>query len=349
MYLTVTIDTEEDNWGEYQRSSYSVENLKRIPKLQQLFIAHGVRPTYLMSYPVATSPLGVEILAPCQEAALCEIGSHLHPWNTPPIAEARTAFNSYLCNLDASLQYRKMTTLHKAITARFGVMPTSFRTGRWGFSDDVAKNLIALGYTIDTSISPASDWSEYEGPDYSERSHEPFLFRMGDSARQPGGSLLEIPATIGFVQNHRALATSIYWTIVRRVPRGKMILSALSKLRVLNHVALSPETHSASQMIRLATALLKRGTRVINMFFHSPSLLENCSPFVRTPADVEDFIARIGTFLAFARSAGLRSVTMSELRPVDVGASTVKVLPAGRGDSAACQDTHLFTDARVVQ
>jgi hypothetical protein len=79
-------------------------------------------------------------------------------------------------------------------------------------------------------------------------------------------------------------------------------------------------------MIRLTAALMKRGTKVINMFFHSPSLLEGCSPFVRTEADVTGFLARIDQFLEFAQSAGLRSVTMSELRPDDVGASGVRVL-----------------------
>jgi hypothetical protein len=62
------------------------------------------------------------------------------------------------------------------------------------------------------------------------------------------------------------------------------------------------------------------------MFFHSPTLLPACTPFVRSEADVTDFLGRIDGFLAFAQSAGLRSVTMSELRAADVGASRVKVL-----------------------
>ena len=84
-------------------------------------------------------------------------------------------------------------------------------------------------------------------------------------------------------------------------------------------------------MIRLTAALMKQGTKVINMFFHSPSLLEKCSPFVRTEAELASFLARIDQFLAFAQSAGLRSVTMSELRAADVGASTVRVLEPSTG------------------
>jgi hypothetical protein len=77
-------------------------------------------------------------------------------------------------------------------------------------------------------------------------------------------------------------------------------------------------------MIRLADTLLRRGARALNMFFHSPTLLEGCSPFTRTPADVSAFIARIDEFLAFAQKAGLRPVTMSELSS---GALSVPGLP----------------------
>lgn len=340
MYLTITIDTEEDNWGEYDRSSYTVENIARIPRLQDVFIRRGIRPTYLISYPVATDPTAIDILGNYRKSGLCEIGTHPHPWNTPPLHETRTTFNSYISNLSPGLQYRKIRTLHEAILKNFDVAPKSYRSGRWGFNEEVARNLIRLGYSVDTSISPASDWSEYEGIDYSGSSLDPFVYRMEDLAAERGGSLLEVPATIGFVQTSRRIANSAYWTIKRKLPAGNKILAALSRLRVLNHVCISPETHDASHMIRLTAALMKRGTKVINMFFHSPSLLEGCSPFVRTGADVTAFLSRIDQFLEFAQSAGLRSVTMSELRPEDVGVSGVTVLGPSHRTLRAISKVH---------
>ena len=79
-------------------------------------------------------------------------------------------------------------------------------------------------------------------------------------------------------------------------------------------------------MICLTNALLRRGTRIINMFFHSPTLLEGCSPFVRTAADAASFLSRIDHYLAFATAAGLRPVTMSEVDAASVGATEVKLL-----------------------
>ena len=322
VYLTVTIDTEEDNWGEYQRPLYTVENLRRIPVLQQLFADRGVRPTYLISYPVATSAMAVDILGPYRQQGACEIGTHPHPWNTPPLSETRTASNSYISNLPTTLQYEKIRTLHEAITAAFG-SPTTYRSGRWGFSDDVARHLIKLGYTVDTSISPASDWTEFEGPDYSKRTLTPFVYRMDSDAGR--GSLLEVPATIDFVQNQRSVASTAYWNL-RKVPAGRRALAVLARLGLVNNVAISPETNDAAQMIRLTKALLRRGTRIINMFFHSPTLLEGCSPFVRNAADAAAFLSRIDNYLAFATAAGLRPVTMSDVDAASVGATEVKLL-----------------------
>lgn len=37
MKLVVTIDTEEDTWGKYLPDGYTLENIRRIPALQDLF------------------------------------------------------------------------------------------------------------------------------------------------------------------------------------------------------------------------------------------------------------------------------------------------------------------------
>jgi len=330
MYLTVTVDTEEDNWGEYNRASYSTENLRRIPSLQRIFDDRGVRPTYLISYPVATDPAAVGILSSIAEQGLCEIGSHPHPWNTPPIDEEKTPYNSYINHLPVRLQYQKLKTLHDTIVGNFGIVPTTCRSGRWGFSEDIARHLIALGYTVDTSISARLDWRRYQGPDFSAWSCEPFTYQVCDD--DEAVSLLEVPATVEWVRSAREISLSPYRG-VGSIPRSDWILSALSRLGLVDLVCMSPEIDTPERMIRLTETLQKRGAKVINVFFHSPSLLEGCSPFVTTTADLRAFLDRIDRFLAFAQSAGLRSVTMSELPKTGIGAANVKILPTHPGVS----------------
>ena len=330
MYLTITVDTEEDNWGEFARSSYTVQNLRRIPRIQELFERYGVRPAYLVSYPVATSAEGVDILGPYLEAGTCEIGAHPHPCNTPPLEEEPTEINSYICNLPSSLQYRKIETLTNAIESHFGVRPTTYRSGRWGFSEGIAKHLIRLGYTVDTSVFPVWNWNP--GPDFTEFSHEPFIYEE-ESDSNGAHRLLEIPATVDFLQSRRDLAKSVFHSI-DRMPIGGVVLSGLKRLGALNRVCLSPEVAEVSDMVTLANTIAKRGGQVINFFFHSPTLLEGCTPFTRTPADVADFVARIEGFLSFARSAGFIPATPSCLTATDVGALRVRTIsPVG---SSSC-------------
>jgi hypothetical protein len=205
---------------------------------------------------------------------------------------------------------RKIKTLHDTITRNFGTVPRSYRSGRWGFSDAVARNLISLGYSVDTSIAPLTDWSDGGGPDYSERWPEPFVYASKGAG---GGVLLEVPATIDFLQHSRRVAAAAHRWVRRSMPLGDKMFAGLARLNILNYVWLSPETHTASQMNRLIAASAGRGCQVVNMFFHSPSLLEGCSPFVRTAIQVDAFLTRIDAVLQFASSIGLRPVTMSEL------------------------------------
>jgi peptidoglycan/xylan/chitin deacetylase (PgdA/CDA1 family) len=340
VYLAITIDTEEDNWAELKRPSYTVKNVGRIPALQDIFVRYGVRPTYLISHPVATDPKSIEILGGYQSCGLCEIGTHPHPWNTPPVLEDRTAFNSFMSNLPPALQFEKIKTLTETIETNFGSRPTVYRSGRWGFSDDVARHLVQLGYAVDTSIYPTWDWRPSGGPDFTSRGYEPFVYRVEGAT---GGTLFEVPPTIDFIQTPRRVAQAASRAI-RRLPAGDRIAGVLDRLGLLNHLALSPEINDAPQMIRLADTLLHRGARVMNMFFHSPTLLEGCSPFAKTTADVAVFVRRIESFLEFAQSAGLRSVTMSELTPAIVanGSKIVTTTRLSRSLSSGNIGPHWF-------
>ncbi|MGH7411514.1 MAG: polysaccharide deacetylase family protein, partial [Candidatus Methylomirabilis sp.] len=134
MKLVVTIDTEEDNWGNFAASRSSLGNIERIPALQELFDHFAVTPTYLITYPVATDERAVSVLRAILQRGRCEIGAHCHPWNTPPLEEQASGPNSMLCNLPGDLQYAKMKSLHETIRRHFGVAPLSFRSGRFGYN-----------------------------------------------------------------------------------------------------------------------------------------------------------------------------------------------------------------------
>ncbi len=317
MRLAVTIDTEEDNWGDYTNTSYSVENIKRIPSLQKIFNEYNVIPTYLVTYPVATNRESVEILKAIHREGMCEIGMHCHPWSTPPFEEERIPYNSMLCNLPYDLQQKKMSALHVAIEKNFGIRPKSFRAGRWGYNGDTAMVLKELGYRVDTSVTPFIDWSEDHGPDFSQISPEPYRFKapkIFESRRD--GDLTEIPATIGYLKGNFGLCNSVDRLLSSTLGKMFRLKGLLSKAGLLNKVLLSPEGAGADQMIFLTRVLMKKKYEVLNMFLHSTSLQMGLSFLVKTKEDELRFLNSIREYLTFAREAGIRAITLSEAADV---------------------------------
>lgn len=311
MKLVITIDTEEDNWGQYNSLSHDLQNIERIGTLQQLFDRFAVKPTYLVTYPVASGKNAVSLLKGIMEEDKCEIGSHCHPWNTPPFEEQKNDRNSMLCNLPAELQVKKIHNLHQIISDQFGLAPTSFRAGRWGFGDDTVPILRETGYKVDSSILAYQDWRDHDGPDYSNISPGIFLHPQQKTGNN-GSSLLELPASAGFTRNNFSICERM-WRFTETKPM--QILHAkgiLSQLGILNKVWLSPETSTASEMIRLTKTMMNQGYHVANMFFHSTALMAGLSPFVKNRDEELKFIQRIEDFLIFTRHAGIESIKLSD-------------------------------------
>src|SRR3990170_294316 len=310
MYLAITIDVEEDNWSSYD-SSPVLSNIPKLLELQKLSDSYEVKPTYLITYPVVSDRNSVSILRKILEDDGCEIGAHLHPWNTPPYDEEKTVENTMLYNLEKDIQYRKMESLHEKIVENFGMEPVTFRSGRWGFGPAVAENMHKLGYKVDTSVSPYISWEKCHGPDFSDRSPMPQLLYM-DYDKNPGAYILEVPATIGFLQGNFELCNSIYRKISGSKLKYFRLRGILDRLNLLNKVWLSPEPDSAESMIRLAETMMKKNYQILNMFFHSPSLRHGLTHFTRTREEETELIRRIEKFLEFAKASNIKSIKLSE-------------------------------------
>lgn len=313
MKLVITIDTEEDNWGDYRSSGYTLENIGRIPRLQDLFDRFDVKPTYLVTYPVANNEKALAMLKGIANTGRCEIGAHCHPWNTPPFEEERTARNSMLCNLPSDLQYRKLRRQHQEIEQNFRVSSVSFRAGRWGYNQSVSSNLIRLKYKVDTSVTAYTDWSIYCGPDFSNIPPSPYTISAnGCLTMDDEKHLTEIPATVGYIQPNFSICNYSHKTLTGKPWSLLKMHAVLSRANLLNKVSLSPELANSRDMIRLTETMISKGFPVINMFFHSTSLMAGLSPFVKTKKDESAFFRRIREFISYSKNRRIESVTLSE-------------------------------------
>jgi hypothetical protein len=191
--LQVVVDTEEEfNWSRpFDRDNVSVTAMQSQYLAQELFAPYGLRPTYVIDYPVATTPDSIAALASFHASGQCQIGAHLHPWVNPPFDETVSSFNSYPGNLPPELERRKLAALTDAITASFGEPPVVYKAGRYGVGAATAAALRALGYLVDLSIVPHSDFSDDGGPNFRGCPGRPYW--IGEA-----GELLEIPLSRGF-------------------------------------------------------------------------------------------------------------------------------------------------------
>jgi hypothetical protein len=313
MHLVVTVDTEEDNWGKYHLSKYSTENIENIIRFQDLCIKYEIKPTYLLTYQVAYQEKSVRILREIAENDLCEIGTHPHPWNTPPYDETRSEENSMLCNLPPDLQYKKIESLHETIIKNFDLFPLSFRGGRWAFNEGVAKIICQMGYKVDTSIIPFFNWAPHYGIDFSRAFPSPYRFSVDNIFKlSSNGELLEVPASVGFNRVNFEMCCRVFNTVTEKPFTYLKIEGILRRLKLLKRITLSPEDTDDGGMIELAKVMLKRNQKILNMFFHSPSLMRGHTPFIKTKSDEKEILRRIESFFLFARESGLKSIKLSD-------------------------------------
>ena len=309
MYFIITIDVEEDNWGDFENKNTSLLHINKLIKLQEIFDRYRIKPTYLLTYPVAIDRNAISILRKIVEDKRCEIGTHLHPFNTPPFEEEKNNYNSMLCNLPKDLQYKKIELLHETIYKSFGVEPVSFRSGRWACDGNVLENLSKLNYIADSSVTPYTNWSSDQGPDYSRISPKAYKILVNSNS---DSYIMEIPATIGYLQAGFDVRNKILRTVSNGGLQKLRIPGILDRMKIINKIWLSPEVTEWEKMVGLAKTMEKEGYEVLNMFFHSPSLMAGCTPFTKTEKEVEEFIHRIEKFLEFAVLNNLPSITLSE-------------------------------------
>ena len=296
-YLLVGIDTEGDNqWDARARASQTFENIYALPKLHALFERHGVRPTYVVTWPVATDERCAETLRYLLLRGNCEIGAHHHAWETPPCAPEDVQRHAYASTLPISRFEAQLAELTDAVARAVGVRPVSYRSGRFGFSSDHVAALEREGYLVESSVAPLFYEAHKGGPDFVDAPLSPY-FLAYDSATRPGSSrVLEIPCSSALDRDLPEALAHAY----ARAPWNYTTRRVLRKLGVARVLWLRPSYASAEEMIGLARRLASRGVPVLNMLFHSSEAIVGGSPYNRTPAELEAFLDRLDRFLTMA-------------------------------------------------
>lgn len=272
--FVITIDTESDNqWN--VNNNQSTENALYIPRFQELCEKYDFKPVYLVDYSMANNNYLVEYLSSCYKRGMCEIGMHLHAWDTPPFVEMdkQKTGRPYLIEYSLDIMEEKIATLDKLLKSKFGETIISHRAGRWAMNDMYFALLKKYGYKIDCSYTPGINWEKVigasqGGADYSNETGVPFF----DSK----SGILEVPATVKKIHYMKQISPK-----------------ELVKLGFGRNVWLRPALFSNKEMLTLVN---KNKSNIDEFMMHSSELMPGGSPYFKAKEDIENLYSRLDQF-----------------------------------------------------
>ncbi len=292
--LMIIIDTEEEfNWSEpFDRRETSVKNIAHQEKAQKIFAKYGIKPTYVIDYPVANQAESIQPLKKLYDNGQCDIGAHLHPWVTPPFTEDVNNYNSFPGNLTYEQEYEKLKILTGTITKNFGFNPTIYKAGRYGVGKNTTAILKKLGYTIDCSVVPNTDFSQHEGPNFSQKNNcTPYWFAEN--------TILEVPLSVDYVGLLSRSGNKLYESIQQNMLIKLKIPGVLSRLGLFERIRLSPEGHTLNELKRLTLSMINQDYKIFCLTYHSSTLMPGASPYVRNTNELDAFLQTIEQYLQF--------------------------------------------------
>jgi glycosyltransferase involved in cell wall biosynthesis len=285
--LYVVVDTEaEFDWSRpLERALTNVGAIDDVERGQAVFDRHGLRPVYVVDYPIASNPGSVMQLKAILDRGGCEIGAHLHPWTTPPYDESMSERNSYPGNLPPALELAKLRNLVELIRTSFGISPLFYKAGRYGFGPGTARALSECGIKVDFSILPGADLRWKDGPDFSLLESVPYW--VGDH------DVLTAPMTRSTIGLLPSLGPWIDRAARRAGLRALPLRPLLARTRIADTITLTPEGVTTEEQIRLINTLLARGTKQFVLHFHSPSLQAGNTSYTPDEGAVARFVASL--------------------------------------------------------
>lgn len=292
--LCVNVDTEEEfQWDKgFSKENTSTKSSRQLPVSHKLFRNYGIKPTYLVDYPIISDPQTTEMLRDWALAEECLIGAQLHPWVNPPYDEVVCVQNSYLGNLNAAQEESKLNVLTQTITEAIGTAPRVYKAGRYGLDMRRSALLVEQGYCVDTSVTPYRSYTGAGGgPDFFGFPSQPFW-------RDARRDILFLPATVEMVGmlrhvGRKRISRHLFSNLASRLHVPGM----LARMGLLERIMLTPEGVNETELLRLLDCMVADGYKMFCFSFHSPTLMVGCTPYTRNESELETFLRRIEVVL----------------------------------------------------
>lgn len=294
--VIITVDTEGDNlWKWDGLTSILTDNVNYIPRFQDLCEEFGFLPTYLTNYEMAMNCNWIEYGKKKSKLGLCEIGMHIHAWNSPPYYQLSKKFsgNPYITEYPNEIIEKKVLEIVKILEERFECPISSCRSGRWATNDAFFSSLVKAGIKVDCSVTPGLDLSKIQGysincgNDYSRYKREVIEIFPG---------LLEVPMTT---------------KVVRCLPRGSIKHKIKSAL-IGTEMWLRPIGKSVRDLVALTESVEQEKVDFIEFMIHSSELMPGGSPYFKNNDDIDESYRIMREYFSYLAKKGYKGEKLSE-------------------------------------
>jgi hypothetical protein len=337
----VTLDTEGDDlWG--RPHQVTTRNAAYVPRFQALCERFGFKPVYLTNFEMAVCDEFVEFGRDALARGACEIGMHLHAWNSPPLVPLTSNdchFQPYLIEYPDDVMREKIRVMTRLLEERFERPMLSHRAGRWAFDRRYAAMLVEEGYRVDCSVAPDMSWRGIRGAprgsggtDYTGFPRQPYWIDPADISKPGRGALLEIPVTVRASLLYRALPWLYRVRLVRRF--AHRLSPGLGWLCPAQPALGGPVGRKLEVMLQVARELRRERVTHLEFVMHSSELMPGGSPYFRTASDIERLYEYLEALFE-GLSGWCRGMTLAEFHGVFRQAA---IEPAGSRASSECPD-----------
>lgn len=299
-YFIITIDTEGDNqWDE--NSKISTKNSLFLPRFQELAEKYSYKPVWLTNYEMVCDDSFVKYMKEKQKNNLCEIGMHLHAWNSPPNVSLNriNKEKDYLIEYDDDIMYEKIKFLTDLLTEKFGIKPVSHRSGRWATNDKYFDIINQMGYLIDCSVTPHINWKNklgstgMPGSDYSNIQETPYFISK---------QLVEVPMTIKAIHNFQ----------FDRVRNIKNFLGECKRFVFGRYQWMRPDNNLNKSGLKKLIDICSKNDDYIMFMIHSSELMPGGSPNFKNEDEVEKLYDIIDYVFSYAYKKGFIGITLRD-------------------------------------
>lgn len=307
LYVVISLDVEEEGLfsGRYSARDVGVENVSLLPELAPISGEFGFPLTLLCAHSVFSNATALRTLEYMRDHLDAEIGAHLHHWSTPPFLEETNEDTKpeRTHKMPPDLLEARLDSLLEAGRNFQGAPLTSFRMGRWDLKAKILPLLARKGITVDSSVCPLRYFAG--GANHFLAPAEPYWHKMPE-----GGEILEAPITQIPLMPKLAISWEKTW---------KNNVRILDTFHFFGAMSANPLWHNEKIMRLAVKTHIKRGGRILNLFWHSSELMPGCSPHVPNQSSADKLLHKIFTFCSWLKKEfDFKGIKMNQLPQLDV-------------------------------